>query len=82
MYINTFFKCHRVTCTQSCVITKVHDLLGQPSYINGSKVYPGKSSFIFHSKNVAVNSVNDLRLIFKRSYISANRVYIKVPPVA
>ena len=28
-------------------------------YINGSKVYPGKSSFIFHSKNVAVNNVND-----------------------
>ena len=49
-------------------------------YINGSKVYPGKSSFIFHSKNVAVNNVNDLRLIFKRSYISTNRVYIKVSP--
>ena len=28
-------------------------------YINGSKVYPGKSSFIFQSKNVAVNNVND-----------------------
>ena len=25
-------------------------------YINGSKVYPGESSFIFHSKNVAVNN--------------------------
>ena len=50
-------------------------------YINGSKVYPGKSSFIFHSKNVAVNSVNDLRLIFDRSHnISTKRVYIKVPP--
>ena len=49
-------------------------------YINGSKVYPGKSSFIFHSKNVAVNNVNDLRLIFNRSYISTKRVYIKVPP--
>ena len=49
-------------------------------YINGSMVYPGKSSFIFHSKNVAVNNVNDLRLIFKRSYISTKRVYIKVPP--
>ena len=32
MYINTSFKYHRVTYTQSCVITKVHDLLGQPSY--------------------------------------------------
>ena len=32
MCINTSFKYHRVTCTQSCVITKVHDLLGQPSY--------------------------------------------------
>ena len=48
--------------------------------INGSKVYPGESSFIFHSKNVAVNNVNDLRLIFNRSYISTKRVYIKVPP--
>ena len=49
-------------------------------YINGSKVYPGESSFIFHTKNVAVNNVNDLRLIFNRSYISTKRVYIKVPP--
>ena len=49
-------------------------------YINGSKVYPGKSSFIYHSKNVAVNIVIDLRLIFNRSYISTKRVYIKVHP--
>ena len=49
-------------------------------YTNSSKAYPGESSFIFHSKNVAVNNVNDLRLIFKRSYISTKRVYIKVPP--
>ena len=49
-------------------------------YINGSKVYPWKSSFIFHSKNVAVNNVNDLRLIFDRSYISKKKVYIKVSP--
>ena len=49
-------------------------------YINGSKVYPGKSSFIFHSKNEAVNNVNDLRLIFNRPYICTKRVYIKVPP--
>ena len=48
-------------------------------YIYGSKVHPGKSSFIFHSKNVPVNRVNDLRLIFNRSYISTKRVYIKVP---
>ena len=35
--------------------------------INGSKVYmyPGDSTFIFHSKNVAVKNVNDLRLILK-----------------
>ena len=51
-------------------------------YINGSKVYPGMSSFIFHSKNVAVNNVNDLILILNRSYISTKRVYIKVPPVS
>ena len=49
-------------------------------YINDSKVYPGESSFIFHSKNVAVNSVNDLRLIFSRSYISIKKVFIKVSP--
>ena len=49
-------------------------------HINGSKVYPGESSFIFHSKNVAANSVNDLRLIFNRSYIGTKQVYIKVPP--
>ena len=54
--------------------------LGVFIYINGSKVYPGKSSFIFHSKNLAVNNVNELRLIFNRSYISTKRVYIKVPP--
>ena len=48
--------------------------------INGIKVYPGKSSFIFHSKNVAVNNFNDLRLIFNRSYISTKRVYFKVSP--
>ena len=40
-------------------------------YINGRKVYPGKSSFILHSNNVLVNNVNDLRLIFNRSYIRA-----------
>ena len=51
-------------------------------YINGSKVYPGESSFIFHSNDVAVNNVNDLRLIFNRSYISTKRVYIMVSPVA
>ena len=28
-------------------------------HINGSKVYPGESFFIFHSKNVAVNNVID-----------------------
>ena len=49
-------------------------------YINGSKVNPWKSSFIFHSKNVAFNNVNDLRLIFNRSYMSTKRVYFKVSP--
>ena len=65
-------------------------LMGQKKYLdviiysNGSKVYPGNSFFIFHSKNVSVklNNVNDLRLIFNRSFISTKRVYIKVPPVA
>ena len=44
------------------------------------RYYPGKASFIFHSKNAAVNNVNDLRLIFNRSYISTKSLYIKVPP--
>ena len=63
-------------------------LMGQKKYLDvfiyiyGSMVYPGESSFIFHSKNVAVNNANDLRLIFNRSYISTKRVFIKVPPVA
>ena len=51
-------------------------------YTNGSKVYPWKSSYIFHSKNVAGNNVHYLRLISNRSYISTKRVYVKVPPVA
>ena len=49
-------------------------------YINGCKLYPGKSSFIFQSKNLAVNNVNDLRLIFNRSYIRTKRVFFKVSP--
>ena len=49
-------------------------------YINGSKVYPGKYSSIFQSKNVAVNNVNDLTLIFNRSYVTTKRVYFKVSP--
>ena len=50
-------------------------------YINGSKVYPVESSFIFHSKNVTVINANDLRPIVYGSYISAKRVCIKVPHV-
>ena len=54
------------------------DVLNTLMVVN--KVYPGKSSFIFQSKNVAVNNVNDLRLVFNRSYISTKRVYFKVSP--
>ena len=32
MYINIAYKFHRIPDTQSHFITKVHDLLGQPSY--------------------------------------------------
>ena len=42
MYINTSFKYHRVTCTQSCFLRKVHDLLGQPRIPEGledEKIY-------------------------------------------
>ena len=34
MYMNTSFKYHRITDTQSRVMTKVHDLLGQPSHMH------------------------------------------------
>ena len=51
-------------------------------YINGTKVYPGESSFILHSKNVEVNNVNDLILIFNRSYISKKGCTSRCPPVA
>ena len=33
MYINISYKFHRIPDTQSRFITKVHDLLGQPSYL-------------------------------------------------
>ena len=33
MYVNTTLKYHRITDTQSCVITKVFDLLGHSSYM-------------------------------------------------
>ena len=50
------------------------------SYILMVVRYTLGSHFIFHSKNVAVNNVNDLRLIFDRSYISTKRVYMKMLP--
>ena len=48
-------------------------------YINGSMVYPWEYSFIFHSKNGAVNNINDLGLIFNRSYISTRGVHKGAP---
>ena len=51
MYINTSFKYHRVTCTQSCVITKAHDLLGQPSYTMLFIIKKWISFFVCSSKN-------------------------------
>ena len=42
--------------------------------ISGIKVHPGKSSFIFNLKTVAVINANYLRLIFNKSYISTKRV--------
>ena len=50
-------------------------------YIYGSKVYPRESSFIFHSKNVAVSNVNDLRLIFNRSLLVQRGWTSRCPPV-
>ena len=51
-------------------------------YIIGSKVYPGKSSFIFHSKNVAVNIVNDLRLILIGNILVQRGCTSRCTPVA
>ena len=48
------------------------------TYINGSRVYPWKSSFLSYSNNVAINKVNDLRPTFDMSYICTKRVYTKV----
>ena len=50
--------------------------------MGGSKVYPGESSFTYHSENVAGGNANDLRPIFNRSYEHTKRMYIKVAPVA
>ena len=36
MYKNISNKNHRIPESKSCVITKVHDLLGQPSYMHGN----------------------------------------------
>ena len=33
MYMNTSYRYHSISDTKSRVITKVHDLLGQPSYL-------------------------------------------------
>ena len=35
MYIKISYKFHRIPDTQSSVLTKVYDFLGQPSYILG-----------------------------------------------
>ena len=51
-------------------------------YINGRKVYPGEYSFIFHSKNVTVNNVNDLRLIFIGHILVKRGWTSRCPPVA
>ena len=48
--------------------------------MDGSKVYPWKSSFIYYSENVAVSNVNDLRQIFNRSYVNTKKMYIKMAP--
>ena len=37
MYINISLKYHRITGTQSRIIAKVHDLLGQPSYLRNKE---------------------------------------------
>ena len=42
-------------------------------YINGSKLYPGESSFIFHSKNVAVIKV--ITQTFSYAFIIELTVY-------
>ena len=84
MNIRTEYHIYTNLSVQSGDITNCDEsekiYLGVFKYINGSKVNYWESSFIFHSKNVAVNYTNDLRPIFNRSDISTKRVYIKVHP--
>ena len=47
MYINISYKFHRIPDTQSHFITKVQDLLGQPSYIS-NKAKHKNMCFIIH----------------------------------
>ena len=47
MYLNISYKFHRILDTQSHFIKKVHDLLGQPSYMESSIIhYKGTHSEI------------------------------------
>ena len=62
-------------CVQSSDISNfdVSDYLDVFICIIGSKVYPWGSSFILHSKNVAVINAIDLRLLLNRSCFSTKR---------
>ena len=63
MYINISYKFHRIPDAQSHFITKVHDLLGQPSYmlkLMDKKIITILCSRNFLSKPTCVPVVIDL----------------------
>ena len=57
MYIN-IYKFHRIPDRQSRFIAQVHDLLGQPSYIELSYVYPKcyQKQYIFDPEKLIYNA--------------------------
>ena len=54
MYKNISLKYHRITGTQTRVITKVHDLLGQPSYIYYNRIQNRILLKFFNQQNLKV----------------------------
>ena len=55
MYINISYKFHRIPDRQFCFITKVQDLLGQPSYIKFGEFLSIYSQDIERKQNFGVN---------------------------
>ena len=63
MYIKITYKFHRIPDTQSHFITKVHDLLGHPSYIVTETIRKSESvsEILLILLNLYSYSVRDIR---------------------